>query len=106
MDKNNVEFGLEEYTPENCQEIAKIFDDLIVDLINKGENASESEKVESFRVAIEATNEFNNKLDGSFIETGEREALWELTNIITVAAGLNPANYGSGEGLVSEWRNW
>ena len=34
--ENNVEFGLEEYTPENCQEMAKIFDDLIVDLINKG----------------------------------------------------------------------
>lgn len=104
--ENNVEYGLDEYTPENCQAMAKIFDDLIVDLINKGENASAFEKVESFRVAIEATNEFNDKFDGSFIETGEREELWELTNIITVAAGLDPANYGGGEGLVSEWRNW
>jgi hypothetical protein len=84
--ENNVEYELEEYTPENCQTMAKIFDDLIADLINKGENAAETEKVESFRVAIEATNEFNDKFDGSFIETGEREDLWELTNIITVAA--------------------
>jgi hypothetical protein len=94
------------YTPENCNEIAKIFDDLIADLIRKGENAPEAEKVESFRVAIEATNKFNDKFNGGFIETGEREELWELTNIITEAAGLDPENYGEGEGLSSEWREW
>jgi len=91
------------YTPENCNELAKIFDDLIADLISKGENAPESEKVESFRIAIEATNKFNDKFNGAFIETGEREELWELTNIITVAVGLDPENYGDGEGLSSEW---
>jgi hypothetical protein len=94
------------YTPENCNEIAKIFDDLIADLIRKEENAPEFEKVESFRVAIEATNKFNDKFNGGFIETSEREELWELTNIITVAAGLDPENYGEGEGLSDEWREW
>ncbi len=92
------------YTPENCSEIARIFDDLIADLISKGENAPEAEKVESFRVAIEATNKFNDKFGGGFIETGESEELWELTNIFTEAAGLDPENYGEGEGLSSEWR--
>ncbi len=104
--KESVEFGLDQYTQENCVRFAKIFDDLIADLIIKGENIPESEKVESFRVAIEATNEFNDEFDGSFIETDEREDLCELTNIITVAAGLNPENYGEGEGLASEWRDW
>lgn len=101
-----VEFGLEQYTEENCLRMQKIFDDLIATLIEKGEDASEEEKVELFRIAIIATNEMNDEFDGSFIETGEREDLWELTNIITVAAGLNPKDYGEGEGLVSEWREW
>jgi hypothetical protein len=101
-----AQFGLALYTADNCNEIAKIFDDLIADLISKGENAPETEKVESFRIAIEATNRFNEKFNGAFIETGEREELWELTNIITIAAGLNPENYGEGEGLSDEWREW
>jgi hypothetical protein len=48
----------------------------------------------------------NDEFDGSFIETGEREDLCELTNVISLAAGLNPDDYGSGEGLASEWRDW
>jgi hypothetical protein len=98
--------GLEQYTQENCDKIRKIFDDLIAGLILKGENTSESEKVESFRIAIEAANTLNDETDGALIETGEREDLCELTNTITVAAGLNPENYGEGEGLASEWREW
>jgi hypothetical protein len=38
--------------------------------------------------------------------TIEREDLCELTNTITEACGLNPDDYGSGEGLASEWRDW
>lgn len=100
------EHGLEQYTTENCGRARKIFDDLIADLIAKGETAAESEKIESFRIAIEATNELNEEWDEELIETGEREQLCELTNAITVAAGLNPDDYGEGEGLASEWREW
>lgn len=98
------ESEIDVYTAENCAAMQSIFDELIADLIAKGENALESEKIESFRVAIEATNE----LDGEtgMIETGEREDLCELTNTITVAAGLDPDAYGDGEGLASEWRDW
>lgn len=96
--------GLEVYTEENCAAMENIFDELIANLIVKGENASESEKIEAFRAAIEATNELDG--DTAMIETGEREDLCELTNAITLAAGLNPDNYGEGEGLASEWRDW
>ncbi len=80
------------------------YDDLIAALSAKGEAASESEKVELFRVAIERTND----LDGEtgMVETDEREDLCELTNVILIAAGINPDNYGEGEGLASEWRDW
>lgn len=81
-----------------------IFDELIANLIAMSENASENEKIEAFRFAIEATNESDGET--GMVETGEREDLCELTNVIAAAAGSNPDNYGAGEGLVSEWRNW
>lgn len=96
---------LEQYTQENCDKARKIFDDLIADLAAKGEAASASEKVESFRIAVEALNELNDEID-DLIETGEREELCELTDVIAAAAGLNPDDYGDGEGLASEWRHW
>jgi hypothetical protein len=40
------------------------------------------------------------------IETGEREDLCELIDQITIAAGMDPKNYGDGEGIADEWRNW
>lgn len=96
--------GMKVYSPENCGAMQTIFDDLIAALIEKGETASETEKIELFRSAIEATNELDGKT--GMVETGERENLCELTNVISEAAGLNPDNYGKGEGLASEWRDW
>ncbi len=96
--------GLEMYTPENCDKMQKIFDDLIDNLSKLGENTSNEEKIQLFESAIEATND----LDGEtgMVETGEREDLCELTNVISLAVGLNPNDYGGGEGLASEWRDW
>lgn len=102
--RKSYEYGLDQYTQENCDAMKKIFDDLINDLIEKGENASEKEKIESFRIAIEATNELEEKT--YMVETGEREDLCKLTNVISIAVGLQPQNYGDGEGLASEWRDW
>ncbi len=98
------EHGLEQYTQENCDKMQKVFDDLIADLIVKGESATQEEKVESFRVAIEATNEVDGET--GMVETEEREDLCDLTWHIAVAGGLDPSKYGGGEGLASEWRDW
>ena len=95
-------YGLEQYTEENVGEVRAIFDALISDLAALGEQAPKEQKIALFQKAIEATNE----LEEDLIETGEREDLCELTNNITVASGLNPAEYGDGEGLASEWREW
>ncbi|HEX8349559.1 MAG TPA: hypothetical protein VF598_06345 [Hymenobacter sp.] len=94
--------GLEQYTEENCDAAKGIFDELIAELITLGEQAPKEQKIALFQKAIEATNE----LEESVIETGEREELCELTNNITVACGLIPKDYGEGEGLASEWREW
>lgn len=102
--RKSFESGLEMYTPENCDRMQKVFDDLIEALIVKGETGTETEKIKLFKTAIEATNELDEET--GMVETGEREDLCDLTNVITVAAGLRSENYGNGEGLASEWRDW
>lgn len=97
--------GLTQYTKENCGRIKNVFDNLITSLIDIGEKAREEEKRMLFKTAILETNHLNNEIDG-LIETGEREDLCDLTDSISIACGLDPAKYGDGEGLASEWREW
>ncbi|CAN5654818.1 hypothetical protein BH09VER1_BH09VER1_55650 [soil metagenome] len=99
------ESGLEQYTREACAACAAIFDELIQKLSTIGAEASEEDKIAAFREAVEALNVLNEE-DESLIETGEREDLCELCNVIATAAGLDPNQYGGGEGPASEWRDW
>ena len=101
-----VDDGLDQYTEENCNRAKSIFDELIGDLIKTGENAPEKEKVALFEKAVLALNDLNDEIDGSLIETGEREELCELIDQITVASGLDPADFGDGAGIADEWRDW
>lgn len=103
--RNSYALGLTQYTEQNCDKMKKIFDDLIISLIDLGENGSENQKKELFKIAILKTNKLNDEIEG-LIETGEREDLCELTDKITIACGLDPHKYGDGEGLATEWREW
>ncbi|MDX2240213.1 MAG: hypothetical protein NW224_05975 [Leptolyngbyaceae cyanobacterium bins.302] len=102
----NLEYGLEQYTQENCNKAQTIFDTLIAELIALGIEADESQKIQKFEVAVLALNNLNEELDDCFIETGEREDLCELCNAICRAARIDPSKYGDGEGPASEWREW
>ena len=82
-----------------------ILDRLIENLIKIGPQASESEKVNQFKVAVESLNKLNDEI-GDLIETGEREELCELFDQIAEAAGFDSKKYGGGEGIADEWRNW
>ena len=97
--------GLDQYTEEACGLFAAVFDDLIQRLAALGEQAPEKEKIAAFKQAVEALNALNEK-DESLIETGERQDLCELCNVIANAAGIDPKKYGDGEGPASEWREW
>ncbi len=97
--------GMEQYTPQACAAFTSVFDQLLDRLKVLGENASEKAKMAAFQEAIEATNALNEE-DESLIETGEREQLCELCNLIATAAGIDPQKYGDGEGPASEWRDW
>ena len=86
---------------EACHKIEQGYDALIASLIEIGPDAPDARKIACFKKAIAVTNDH----DG-VIETGEREDICALTNRITGACGLEPDQYGGGEGLASEWRNW
>ncbi|HEY9046381.1 MAG TPA: hypothetical protein VIN08_10820 [Ohtaekwangia sp.] len=98
--------GLDQYTDENCDRAKIILDNLIEKLISLEETASLPDKVDVFREAVLQLNFLNDEIDGSLIETGEREDLCKLFDEIALAAGLNPSEYGGGEGIASEWRDW
>lgn len=97
--------GMEQYSPENCEKAQAILDQLIESLIKIGPQASEKEKVDLFKVAVENLNELNDEIEG-LIETGEREDLCSLFDQIADAAGLESKKYGGGEGIADEWRDW
>jgi len=103
--KRWAESGLGQYTAEACASFARVFDDLIGQLIALGEHAAEEKKIAAFQKAVEALNAMNEE-DDSLIETGEREDLCDLCNAVATAAGIDPAKYGGGEGPASEWRDW
>lgn len=96
--------GLEQYTAENCQEATQIFDTLIADLVTLGESASEEEKLQKFQAAVEALNDLNDET--GIIETGEREELCALLDLIGTKAGIDPVRDSSGESIASQWRDW
>ena len=98
--------NMEQYTQENCMAAQTILDKLIDGLIQLGEDAPEAQKVEQFRISVEALNALNEEIDHVLIETGEREELCDLLDAITIAANLNPEDYADGEGIADEWRDW
>jgi hypothetical protein len=101
----NVKYGLDQYTPENCKKAKNIADKLIDKLIKLQNKGTEEQKVALFKEAVLSYNNLNGENE-SIIETEEREDLCELLDKIAVAAGLNPQKYGDGEGIATEWRDW
>ncbi|TDO77617.1 hypothetical protein EV143_104384 [Flavobacterium chryseum] len=103
--ENFFEYGMEQYTEENCNAAKNIFDNLITELIELGENGNKKDKEKCFELAVKSLNKLNEK-EESIIETGEREDLCELIDQITIASGLNPEEYAKGEGISDLWREW
>ena len=99
------ETGAEMYTDEVCARFAGIFDRLIQKLVAAGPGAEEEVKLELFEEAVRALNQISDEDEG-LIETSERDELCVLCDVIAVAGGMEPARYGGGEGVATEWREW
>ena len=98
-------FGMSQYSKDNCNKAESVFRNLISALENLGLNAENEIKILAFKSAVEAMNNLNELIPG-FIETGERETLCYLFDEVAKLAGLDPTKFGSGDGIASEWREW
>lgn len=95
--------GLEQYTKRNCKKAESI----LLDCINQLEKVKQDEykiKEDLIKQCILKLNDFNAKLGGGFIETGEREELCDLFDNIADAVGLDIQDYQ--DGIASRWRTW
>lgn len=97
--------GIGCYSEHHCLKVQSIFDELIESLVKLEEVALESQKVELFEYAVKCLN-LIRKTNPRLIETMQREEFCDLFDVVALAAGLKPENYGNGEGIASEWRSW
>jgi len=77
--------------------VRAILTDAIAEIVDAGSDAT---KRTAIKGAVERINAFD-RTHGSFIETGEREALLECLTDIAVAAGL-----GELREQLDDWRDW
>lgn len=59
---NATEYGMEQYSQENCEDIEMLFDELIAYLKTLPEDATAEDKVLLFKYAILATNAMDEKV--------------------------------------------
>jgi hypothetical protein len=88
------------YTEENIIATNKVHDSYIDDLKKLGANPSEAEIIKTVKQVVISINELNDEYD-YFIETVEREDLYEFIDTAARIAGLE-----SEEDLTEEWREW
>src|SRR5215475_11803464 len=101
VDENDPEFDAG-YTQEHVDRCSEIIDDFLASL----EKTPEAQKNEYIMDAIKKTilrlNELNEEVDGSLIETDQREYLGKLIDLAVGHAGLESSAYD----ITYEWREW
>ncbi|WP_075313653.1 hypothetical protein [Bacillus wiedmannii] len=88
------------FTEENISATNKVLDTYINHLQQLGENPTEVEGMQVVKEVVIKINELNIEHD-HFIETMEREDLYEFIDTAARLAGLE-----SEEDITEEWREW
>jgi len=88
------------FTEENISATNKVLDTYINNLKQLGENPPEVEVMQVVKDVVIKINELNIK-QNHFIETMEREDLYEFIDAAARIAGLE-----SEEDITEEWREW
>ncbi|MGG1167477.1 MULTISPECIES: hypothetical protein [Bacillus cereus group] len=88
------------FTEENISATNKVLDTYINNLQQLGENPTEVEVMQVVKEVVIKINELNIEHD-HFIETLEREDLYEFIDAAARIAGLE-----SEEDITEEWREW
>lgn len=105
IDEDTGKIANPQYISENCDKAQKVLDDLIDKILNIGKSGNKADKITAFKDAVLTLNKMNEDIEG-LIETVEREDLCILFDEIAFVAGLDPLEYGKGDGIASEWREW
>jgi len=105
VDENDPEYNPEfdaGYKQKHVDRLSEIIDDFLASL----EKTPEAQKNEYIMDAVKKTilrlNELNEEVDGSLIETDQREYLGKLINLAARDAGLESSTYD----ITYEWREW
>lgn len=98
---NIVEFGLEDYSEEEIRQCKSILQEYCEGLkaITAPDDKSIMACVEKVVLAL---NDLNEACDYCFIETEEREMLWEFIQTTAIDAGLEAHS----EDITEEFREW
>ena len=105
VDENDPEYDPEfdaGYTQKHVDRLSEIIDDFLASL----EKTPEAQKNEYIMDAVKKTilrlNELNEEVDGSLIETLQRDLLGTLINLAAKYAGLE----SSDDDITYKWREW
>jgi hypothetical protein len=105
VDENDPEYDPEfdaGYTQKHVDRLSEIINDFLASL----EKTPEAQKNEYIMDAVKKTilrlNELNEEVDGSLIETDQREFLCKLIDLAAGHAGLE----SSVDDITYEWREW
>lgn len=90
------------YTEENILASEEALDMFIDSLIGLGEKPSRDEILDCVEEVVLAFNDLDEEFD-YFLETMEREELWEYIDKAARAAGLKVKK---GEDITEAWRDW
>ncbi|WP_270340729.1 hypothetical protein [Bacillus mobilis] len=88
------------FTEENISATNTVLDTYINNLVQLGENPTEAKVMQVVKEVVLKINELNIEHD-QFIETMEREDLYEFIDAAARIAGLE-----SEEDITEEWREW
>lgn len=97
--ENDINYDF--YSVENINATNEVLDSLIDNLEKLGANPHEEEILKIVKEVVIKLNELNEQYD-DYIETGEREDLWEFIDAAARTAGLNT----DGKDITEDWREW
>ncbi len=95
------EFGAEDYGKRHIRKCERLIYTYLRKLssMRKPANAAIMKQVKKLVLAL---NRLNESTDYALIETGEREAIWEIIQYSAVECGLTDAS----DDITEEWRDW
>ena len=95
------EWDDEDYTEEDVRECERLIHSYL-DALGAMQNPTDEDIMQEVKVLVLALNDLNEATDYSLIETGEREAIWEIIQTGAIDCGLQEAS----DDITEEWRDW